>query len=286
MSTTRSRISSSFEYRHIGPRPQDVQAMLELLGYETLDALIDAAVPESIRFRKDLDLEAPRSEHEVLRDLRELAAENETRRSFIGMGYAGCLTPPAIQRAILENPGWYTAYTPYQAEISQGRLEALLNFQTMVSDLTGLPVANASLLDEGTAAAEAMAFCRRVSKQKPLGNIFFVSHLCHPQTLSLLRTRARAAGVEVVVGDLRGFEFTPEVFGCLIQYPATDGRVVEYEAFCESAHKTGAKVVRHSKYVIFQLAEVAAPRKVFAAILTRLRKWAAKARAGPMTAPT
>src|SRR5215207_2381278 len=184
MTTTSKPLSlsatDSFVPRHIGPSEAEIQAMLATLGYATLDDLVDATVPEQIRLRRPLAIGGGLSEYEILAQLRAIAAKNQVFRSFIGMGYSDCITPPVIQRNILENPGWYTQYTPYQAEISQGRLEALLNFQTVISDLTGLEIANASLLDEATAAAEAMHLCQNV---KPERNTFFVSELCHPQTI-------------------------------------------------------------------------------------------------------
>ena len=210
-----------------------------LLGYPSLEALVDAAVPSQIRLRRPLQLPAARSEHEVLAALREIAAQNQVFRSYIGMGYYDCITPPVIQRNILENPGWYTPYTPYQAEIAQGRLEALLNFQTMVIDLTGLDIANASLLDEATAAAEAMTLCRSL---KPGRNTFFVSADCHPQTIDVVQTRAEALGIEVVVGDHQAFQFNEQVCGALVQYPNTYGEVLDYSAFIEQAHAAGALV--------------------------------------------
>ena len=221
--------ADSFVSRHIGPRPDDVQAMVRLLGYDTLNALIDAAVPESIRLRRSLALGRGRSEIEALRSFRQIAGRNQIFRSFIGMGYYACLTPPVIQRNVLENPAWYTAYTPYQAEIAQGRLEALLNFQTMVIDLTALPVANASLLDEATAAAEAMAVAWG-TRGSPERNLFFVSEDCHPQTIEVVRTRAKARGIVVVVGDHWTYAFGPSVFGVLVQYPASDGAIPDYTA--------------------------------------------------------
>ncbi len=232
-----------FADRHIGPRPDDVETMLSLLGLSSLEELVERTIPESIRAGEALRLEPPRSETGVLSELRELADRNESLRSYIGMGYAGCLTPPVIQRAILENPGWYTAYTPYQPEISQGRLEALLNFQTMIADLTGLPVANASLLDEGTAAAEAMTLCRRVRRRGDAGEVFFVSERCHPVTIAVVRTRAEPLGIRVVVGDHERAELGAEVFGALLQYPATDGTILDYGDFCARAHAAGTLVV-------------------------------------------
>ncbi len=214
--------------------------MLEVLGIPSLDAMVDKTVPEPIRLKAPLKLEPARSEYEALEALRKLAAGNKVFRSYIGMGYYDCVTPPVIQRNILENPGWYTQYTPYQPEISQGRLEALLNFQTMISDLTGLPFANASLLDEATAAAEAMNMCYALSKEER--NHFFVSEKCHPQTIAVVKTRAEAKGIEVIVGDHESFDFAVPVFGVLVQYPATDGAVCDYGAFVERAHAAGALV--------------------------------------------
>src|SRR3954464_11574432 len=197
---------SHFAYRHIGPRREDTAEMLELLGYTSLDAFIDAVVPPDIRLRRPLALPPGRSEREVLQALRGLAGMNRVFRSYIGMGYAGCFTPQVIQRNVLENPGWYTAYTPYQAEIAQGRLEALLNFQTMISDLTGLGVANASLLDEATAAAEAMNLSLAVHSVKD-HPIYLVDDRCHPQTIGVVQTRAEARGIDVRVGDPSSLTF-------------------------------------------------------------------------------
>ena len=224
----------TFERRHNGPGPADLRRMLDTIGYGSLDELIDTAIPESIRLRQPLNIPNGKSEHQALRELRELALQNRVFRSYLGMGYNDCVTPPVIQRKVLENPAWYTAYTPYQAEIAQGRLEALLNFQTVVIDLTGLPIGNASLLDEATAAAEAMAMCHAVKGRGR--NRFFVSELCHPQTIDVVRTRARARGWDVVVGDHASFDFANDVFGALLQYPATDGSVHDYRSFCERAH--------------------------------------------------
>lgn len=232
----------TFVQRHIGPDPQDTEAMLQVLGARTLDEFIDQVVPSSIRTQRAFNLPAPRSEHDVLNDLRAIASKNKVYRSFIGMGYSDTITPAVIQRNILENPGWYTQYTPYQAEISQGRLEALLNFQTMIIDLTGLEIANASLLDESTAAAEAMHMFRAF-KGISHGGTFFVSSACHPQTIALVRTRAKPHAINVVVGDHRNFEFSEDVFGALLQYPATDGAVYDYSSFCTRAHAAGSHVV-------------------------------------------
>ena len=226
-----------FAARHIGPDADEKARMLQELGFARMDDFIAGVVPPSIRLKKTLEVPAGWDEHAVLTELRAIAARNLVFRSFIGMGYSDCITPPVIQRNVLENPGWYTPYTPYQAEISQGRLEALLNFQTMTSDLTGLPVANASLLDEATAAAEAMHLCQSV---KPERNVFFVSEKCHPQTIEVARTRARPLGIEIVTGDHRAFQFHDRVFGALVQYPATDGAIFDYEEFAGRAHAAGA----------------------------------------------
>lgn len=232
-----------FVKRHIGPRSRDVTQMLETLGVSSLEELVDQAVPKSIRMEGHLNLEPPRSETAVLNELSQLAAQNKLFRSFIGMGYTGTITPPVIQRNILENPGWYTQYTPYQPEISQGRLEALINFQTMIIDLTGLEIANASLLDEGTAAAEAMTLCQRAMPRKSKATTFFVSELCHPQTIAVVQTRAKPLGINVVVGNHITYDFAEETFGVLLQYPTTEGDILDYGPFAEKAHEQGALVV-------------------------------------------
>ena len=195
------RMTDTFMERHLGPDSAQREAMLRALGLGSLEELIDSTVPASIQLEQPLELPESLTESEALAELRRIANENQVFRSFIGMGYHGTLTPGVIQRNILENPGWYTQYTPYQAEISQGRLEALLNFQTMVSDLAGLPLANSSLLDEGTAAAEAMAMAFNISRRKR--NRFFVSNDCHPQTIAVVEGRAEPMGIEVVVGERR-----------------------------------------------------------------------------------
>jgi glycine dehydrogenase len=231
-----------FVHRHIGPDASDVAKMIEVLGLPSLDALIDRTVPGSIRLQRPLDLPPGRSEHGLLQELAAIAAKNQVFRSYIGMGYSDCVTPAVILRNILENPGWYTQYTPYQPEIAQGRLEALLNYQTLVIDLTGLPVANASLLDEATAAAEAMTMVRAVGGN---GNAsgFFVAQDTHPQTIAVLKTRAAPLGIEVIVGDPDSFDFQRPIFGALLQYPATDGRVRDPRAFIEKVHRHGALAV-------------------------------------------
>lgn len=234
--------TDTFVERHIGPDADQIQQMLAGLGFSSLDELIDQTIPPQIRLQQPLHLGSPRGEAELLAELKAIAAQNHLYRSYLGMGYAACITPPVIQRNILENPGWYTQYTPYQAEIAQGRLEALLNFQTMVIDLTGLEIANASLLDEATAAAEAMTMSYNLHKD-PEAQTFFVSDACHPQTIEVLQTRANPLGIEVVVGDYRQFKFEDcRVFGVLLQYPATDGRIHDYRAFVEQAHTAGALV--------------------------------------------
>src|SRR6202167_4611997 len=190
----------TFARRHIGPQPEEVETMLELLGYASLDDLVEAVVPPAIRLRRPLELPAAKGEREALEALRGIMDQNKVFRSFIGQGYYDTITPPVIQRNILENPGWYTAYTPYQAEIAQGRLEALLNFQTMVTDLTAMDIANASLLDESTACAEAMMMSHRL-KGSDERSVFFISENCHPQNIEVVRTRGAALGVEIVVGN-------------------------------------------------------------------------------------
>ena len=231
-----------FVNRHVGPDAKDLREMLEIIGYESLDALVAAAVPEKIRFRRKLNLPESQTEFEALRRLRTIAAKNVVARSYIGLGYHGCITPPPIQRNILENPNWYTSYTPYQAEIAQGRLEALLNFQTMIADLTGLEIANASLLDEGTAAAEAMSMAFAVRKDSDTRR-FFVSDGCHPQTIAVVETRAKPLGIEVVVGNDEVWDFNDRVFGALLQYPTTDGRICDHEPFIRRLHEQGALAV-------------------------------------------
>lgn len=230
-----------FAQRHIGSDEQVFKQMLEVVGASSLDEFINSTVPEQIRSRYPFTLPEPLSEHQALNRLREMASKNRIARSLIGMGYYDTITPSVILRNILENPAWYTAYTPYQAEIAQGRLEALLNFQTMVIDLTALPIANASLLDEATACAEAMTMFYSI-KGRPKKGVFFVSEDCHPQNIALIHTRAKPLGIRVVVGNHEKFEFETDTFGALLQYPATDGAIHDYRTFCERAHKAGALV--------------------------------------------
>ncbi|MBU2980883.1 aminomethyl-transferring glycine dehydrogenase [Lentibacter algarum] len=226
--------------RHIGPSPAEMQEMLAVLGVASLDELIDQTVPKSIRQEAPLDFGKPLSERELLHRMRLTAGKNKVLRSLIGQGYYGTVTPPAIQRNILENPAWYTAYTPYQPEISQGRLEALLNFQTMVTDLTGLEIANASLLDEATACAEAMTMAQRVSKSK--ARAFFVDRDCHPQNIAVVKTRAKPLGIEVIVGNPDKMN-AEEVFGALFQYPGTYGHVRDFTEHCAALHEAKAIAV-------------------------------------------
>ncbi len=235
--------ADSFLRRHLGSNAIDTAAMLASLGFDSIDALADAAVPTGIRLPAPLDLPAGRGEHEALDELRTLIGEgNDLYRSHIGMGYHDTFTPPVILRNILCNPGWYTAYTPYQSEISQGRLEALLNFQTMIVDLTGLEIANASMLDEGTAAAEAVNLCRAQSKNA-VHKTVFVSSACHPQTIAVVRTRAGALGLRVIVGDVESLDFAEKPFAVLLQVPATDGALADPTAFIAKANAEGARVI-------------------------------------------
>ena len=214
--------------------------MLGSLGFENLDALIDATIPKNIRLDRELNLPEAKLEDEALAELRAISKRNKTAKSFIGAGYSDCITPPVIQRNVLENPGWYTAYTPYQAELAQGRLEALLNFQTTIVDLTKLDIANASMLDEATAAAEAMTLCHA---SVPDRKTFLVADNCHPQTIEVIRTRAKPLGIDVKVDNYTRFKFDESVFGTLTQYPATDGAIYDYAEFARHAHDAGALVV-------------------------------------------
>jgi glycine dehydrogenase len=245
MPTARASLlpADRFVTRHIGPSPDETRAMLQLVGAASLDEFIDTVVPADIRLARPLALPPGRTEREVLQALRGHASQNQLFHSYIGMGYYHTFTPQVIQRNIVENPGWYTAYTPYQPEIAQGRLEALLNFQTMVADLTALPITNASLLDEATAAAEAMHLTEAVARP-PAGvtPVFMIADGCHPQTIAVVRTRAEARGVQTVVADPGGFEFRPGVIGALLQYPTTDGKIEDYRVVCERAHAVGALV--------------------------------------------
>jgi glycine dehydrogenase len=230
----------SFAKRHIGPNENETAEMLRAIGFEDLDALIDATVPKSIRLDRELNLPEAKSEADAFADLRAISKKNKIAKSFIGTGYSDCITPPVIQRNVLENPGWYTAYTPYQAELAQGRLEALVNFQTMIVDLTKLDIANASLLDEATAAAEAMTLCRAAA---PARKTFFVADNCHPQTIAVVQTRAKPLGIDIKIDNFSHFQFDDTVFGALVQYPATDGAIYDYSDLVNRAHDAGALVV-------------------------------------------
>lgn len=230
--------TDKFVNRHIGPSDNDVEEMLSAIGVDSIEQLIDETIPKNIRLKKKLEMSTPLSEHKFIEHLKELASRNKIFKSYIGLGYYPTHTPAVIQRNILENPGWYTQYTPYQAEIAQGRLEALMNFQTAVIDLTGLPIANASLLDEGTAAAEAMSMLHSVAKNKS-ANVFFVSEECFPQTIDVLRTRSKPLGIELLIGNHRTVEFSDKIFGLLVQYPSCDGEIYDYRDFFEKADEHG-----------------------------------------------
>ncbi|MCH8236717.1 MAG: glycine dehydrogenase (aminomethyl-transferring), partial [Proteobacteria bacterium] len=230
-----------FIRRHIGPGEKQITDMLDALGLQTLDDLMAKTVPRAIVSDRPLDIGGDKTERGTLSYLRRMSERNKVFISMIGMGYYGTKMPGVILRNVLENPGWYTAYTPYQAEVSQGRLETLLNFQQMVMDLTGMDLANASLLDEGTAAAEAMAMSRRISKAE--GNVFFVADDCHPQTIAVIETRARSLGFDVVRGDPFTELESHDIFGLLIQYPGSTGTVRDIAPAIEAAHGKGALTV-------------------------------------------
>lgn len=230
-----------FEQRHIAPNEQDTQAMLKTVGVNSVDELIAQTVPQNIRLTKPMDLPVAKSEFQYLNDLKQTASKNKVFKSYIGQGYHGVIVPGVIQRNILENPGWYTQYTPYQAEIAQGRLQALLNFQTMVLDLTGMQIANASLLDEGTAAGEAM-FLQYSLRKNDSAKTYFVSEEVFPQTIDILKTRAQPYGIELIIGNHQTVELTDDMFGALVQYPAGNGTVYNYKAFAEAAHLKNIKL--------------------------------------------
>ncbi|MFA5371557.1 MAG: aminomethyl-transferring glycine dehydrogenase [Sideroxydans sp.] len=234
-----------FVFRHNGPSAQDVQAMLKAIDAPSLDALIEQTVPAAIRLKQPLNLPAGMSEHVFLQHLRGIAAKNKLFKSYIGLGYYGTVLPAVIQRNVLENPGWYTAYTPYQPEIAQGRLEALLNFQTMIVDLTGMEIANASLLDEATAAAEAMVMLHGLRSREDAAqgkNSFFVSHECFPQTIEVLKARAQPLGIELVIGDFKTVTLNDKLYGALLQYPAANGVVHDYADFVSRAKASGMTI--------------------------------------------
>lgn len=237
---------NKFEFRHIGPNKNEQAIMLSKIGAASLDALIDETIPAAIRLKKPLNLPPAQNEYEYLTELKKSAQKNKVYKSYLGLGYNNCVVPPPIQRNIFENPGWYTAYTPYQAEIAQGRLEALLNFQTMIMDLTAMEIANASLLDEATAAAEAMImFYNNRSRDAVKRDVkkFFVSEVCYPQTIALLQTRSAPLGIELIIGDHNTFTFSNEIFGAIVQYPEMNGKVNSYKDFVAKAHEHQASVV-------------------------------------------
>ncbi|MDO5656683.1 MAG: aminomethyl-transferring glycine dehydrogenase [Flavobacteriaceae bacterium] len=237
--------TNNFSLRHIGVHGDDKQQMLNDLGVDSLQTLMDQTLPDAIKVDRELNVPTAFSELELFRHMKQLGLQNKTYKSYIGLGYYNTILPPVIQRNILENPGWYTAYTPYQAEIAQGRLEALLNFQTMVSDLTGLPIANASLLDEGTAAAEAMHMLyesRTREQKKTEANQFFVSEQVFPQTIAVLQTKAEGLNIELIIGNHQNFEFTEKIYGVLLQYPGKYGEIFDYEEFTTKAHQADCKV--------------------------------------------
>jgi len=236
---THTLAHDSFEARHIGPRPAETQAMLQSLGCTSIDDLTEKAIPKTIRWHGELKTPKAKTERQALAELRGLADQNKVLRSYIGTGYYGTLTPAVIQRNILESPGWYTAYTPYQAEISQGRMEALLNFQTLVIELSGMQVAGSSLLDEGTAAAEAMTMCKRMHDDDAR-NAFFIDEGCHPQVIAVCQQRAEPLGIEVVIGDHRKTQVGKQCFGALFAYPTTDGRIDDLAASVQNAKAAGA----------------------------------------------
>src|SRR6478672_8278856 len=237
--------TDAFALRHIGPRETDVNHMLKTIGVESMDQLLYETFPDDIRLKAPLNLDAALTEYEYLTHVQQLGNQNKIFKSYIGLGYHPAIVPPVIQRNIFENPGWYTAYTPYQAEIAQGRLEALLNFQTTIIELTGMEIANASLLDEGTAAAEAMALLfdvRTRDQKKNNTNKFFVSEEILPQTLSVLETRSTPIGIELVVGNHETFDFSSEFFGAILQYPGKYGQVNDYAGFIAKAKANEIRV--------------------------------------------
>ena len=239
-------MQNEFQARHIGPRATDINAMLQTIGVSSLDQLIDETVPANIRLKKSMNIGAPKAEYQYLQELKSIAQKNKVFKSYIGLGYFNTIVPGVIQRNIFENPGWYTQYTPYQAEISQGRLEALLNFQTMITDLTGLPVANASLLDEGTAAAEAMHLLHDVrsrAKGKAIANKMFIDENVFPQTIDVIKGRALPLNFEIVVGDASTFEASEEYFALLVQYPNGNGEIVDYSSIIKSCKEKEVYVV-------------------------------------------
>ncbi len=269
--------AAPFANRHNGPRGDNLEAMLEAVGVASLDELTNQTIPEAIRLDKPLQLDPPHSEHQALARLHDMVSRNRVARSMIGMGYYDTHTPPVLHRNILENPLWYTPYTPYQAEIAQGRLEALLNFQTMVTDLTAMDIANASMLDEATAAAEAMAMCFGIARQKK--KVFYVADDAHPQTIHVMKTRAWSMGIELRVGSPRmesvGFE-SGDVCGILLQYPTTDGRIENYDELTQHAHEAGALVVVASDLLALTLLRPPGELRRTAKTAARISSWATR----------
>lgn len=237
--------TTTFANRHIGIGEEELPLMLKKIGVSSLDELIEKTIPANILLKEPLKLGAAMTEREFAEHIGELAAQNKLYKTYIGCGWYDTVTPAVVQRNVFENPVWYTSYTPYQAEISQGRLEALLNFQTVISDLTALPLANCSLLDEATAAAEAatmMYGMRSRAQQKAQANVLFVDEEIFPQTLAVIRTRAIPQGMVVKVGSYKDLTFTPDIFGCIVQYPNNSGSIEDYREFTEQAHAVGCKV--------------------------------------------
>ena len=260
--------TNSFQRRHIGPNIKEQDEMLATIKAANLEQLITETVPDNIRLKNELDLAPALSEYEYLAHIKKLSEKNKVFKSYIGLGYHEAIVPSVIQRNILENPGWYTAYTPYQAEIAQGRLEALLNYQTMICDLTGMELANASLLDESTAAAEAMALLydvRERSKKKAGANKFFVSDEILPQTLSLLQTRSTPIGIELVIGNHEDFDFSDAFFGAILQYPGKYGQIFDYENFVSKANENNIKVAVAAD--ILSLVKLKAPGEFGASVV-------------------
>src|SRR6218665_1729973 len=260
--------TDAFALRHIGPNENDVQHMLKTIGTETLDQLIFETLPDEIRLKSPLDLDPAMTEYEYTQHIAQLGNKNKVFQTYIGLGYHAAIVPAVIQRNVFENPGWYTAYTPYQAEIAQGRLEAILNFQTMVIELTGMEIANASLLDEGTAAAEAMALLfdvRSRDQKKNNVNKFFVSEEILPQTLSILETRSTPIGVELVVGNHENFDFSNEFFGAILQYPGKFGQVYDYAGFISKAKANDIKTAVAAD--ILSLAKLVSPGELGADVV-------------------
>ena len=231
---------NDFINRHIGPRKKETQAMLDSLGLKNIDELINKTIPKDILINEDLNIGKPMSEARYLEHIQNLGRKNKTYRSYIGLGYYNNILPGVIQRNILENPGWYTAYTPYQAEISQGRLEALFNFQTVITELTAMEITNASLLDEATAAAEAMSLsyqCRHRDKKNNSANVFLISDQCFPQTIDVIKTRAESIGIKIKIENHNNFIFSEDVFGAIVQYPQKHGLIEDYGKIIKDAHK-------------------------------------------------